>query len=344
MKAKYSVDNDNRLVSTDNTEVLSIDGTFSVDEGNRLIYWLNEPQPWRVKYQFPEKLIFTGNWLLDSNCDLQLKLIQDKSDWQEDILTLKGEIISCESDKLVFELKSMDKNGSTQLRILKLAGTWAADELNQIYFSVSKKEESPDILTLQGAWRLNQNQQIIYTYQKVGLKTKDKILSTLTFSGFWQISSANQLTYILSTGTNAVNSERIRRIDFKVQNETPNVYPTEGAIKYRIGVGLKGQSPSGTVPEIISLYGTWKINRKFGLSFEMGYAKGQIQSLDFSAEVNLNKNNEVVFNLKNDSREDLGISVVFTHRFLKLLNAKFFLRLKQVASESGIDAGIQIPF
>jgi len=337
MKAKYSVDDDNCLVSADNTEVLSIDGTFSVDEDNRLIYWLNEPDPWRVKYQFPEKLIFTGNWLLNSNCDLQLKLIQDKSDWQEDILTLKGKIISCESDKLVFELKSMDKNGSTQLRILKLAGTWAADELNQIYFAVSKNEESPDILTLQGAWRLNQNQQIIYTYQKVSLKTKDKILSTLTFSGFWQISSANQLTYILSTGTNS-------KFDFRAQIETPNVYPKEGVIKYRLGVGLKGLSPKGTVPEIISLYGVWKINRKFGLSFEMEYAKGQIQSLDFSAEVNLNKNNEVIFNLKNDSRQDLGISVVFTHRLLKQLDAKFFLRLKQVASESGIDAGIQIPF
>jgi len=338
MKAKYSVDHDNRLVSADNTEVLSIDGTFSVDEGNRLIYWLNEPEPWRVKYQFPEKLIFTGNWSFDSNCDLELKLIQDKSDWQEDILTLKGEIISCESDKLVFELKSIDKNGSTKIRILKLAGTWAADELNQIYFSVSNNEASPDILTLQGAWRMNQNQQIIYSYQKVDLKTKDKTLSTLTFSGFWQISSANQLTYILSTGTNAINPERCRGIDFKVQIETPNVYPKEGAIKYRLGVGLKG------LPEIISLYGVWKINRKFGLSFEMEYAKGQIQSLDFSAEVNLNKNNEVIFNLKNDSRQDLGISVVFTHRFLKLLDANFFLRLKKVASESGIDAGIQIPF
>jgi len=342
MKAKYSVDDDNRLVFADNTEILSLDGTFSVDEGNRLIYWLNEPEPWRVKYQFPEKLIFTGNWLLNSNCDLQLKLIQDKSDWQEDIFTLKGEIISCESDKLVFELKSINKNGTTSLRILKLAGTWAADELNQIYFSVSKNEESPDILTLQGAWRLNQNQQIIYTYQKVGLKTKEKILSTLTFSGFWQISSANQLTYILSTGTNAVNSQRIRRIDFKVQIETPNVYPKEGVIKYRLGVGAGETKPDEL--KIISLYGTWKINRKFGLSFDMEYAKGQIQSLDFSAEVNLNKNNEVIFNLKNDSREDLGISVVFTHRLLKLLDAKFFLRLKQVASESGIDAGIQIPF
>ena len=342
MKAKYSVDHDNRLVSADNTEVLPIDGTFSVDEGNRLIYWLNEPQPWRVKYQFPEELIFTGNWSLDSNCDLRLKLIQDKSDWQEDILTLKGEIISCESDKLVFELKSIDKNGSTQLRILKLAGTWAADELNQIYFSVSKNEASPDILTLQGAWRLNQNQQIIYTYQKVGLKTKEKILSTLTFSGFWQISSVNQLTYILSTGTNDVNSERSRRIDFKVQIETPNIYPKEGVIKYRLGVGVGKTKPDDF--KIISLYGTWKINRKFGLSFEMEYAKGQIQSLDFSAEVNFNKNDEVIFSLKNDSRQDLGISVVFTHRFLKQLDAKFFLRLKQIASESSIDAGIRIPF
>ena len=307
MRAKYSVDNDNRLIFANNTEVFSIDGTFLVDEDNRLNYWLNEPEPWRVKHQLPGKLVFTGNWSLNPNNDLQLELSRNDSDSEKGILTFKGEIISCESNKLVFELKSIDKNGLLQVRILKLSGAWLSDDSNQIYFSVSKKD-SPDTLTLQGAWQLNKNQQIIYTCQKTNLKTKDKTLFTLTFSGFWQISSANKLTYILSTGSDS-------KFDFKAQIETPTIYPKEGVIKYRLGVGLKGLSPKGTVPELISLYGTWKINRDVGVTFDMEYAKGQIRSLDFGAEVNFNKDNEAVFNLKNDFGENLGISVVFKHRF-----------------------------
>lgn len=334
MQIRYLIDDNNRLIVADNGENLPVDGSFSIDEDNRLIYWLNEPQAWRVKYQLPEKLVFTGNWKLDANYDLELEVTQNKSGWQKDILTLKGELISCESDKLVFEIKSIDKNGLTELRLLKLTGTWKANGLNQIYFAVSKKE-SPDLLTFQAGWQLNQNQQIIYTCQKSDLKTKNKILSTLTFSGFWQITAANQLTYILSSGTNS-------KFDFKVQLETPNVYPKEGAIKYRLGVGLKETKPDEL--KIISLYGTWKLSRKLGLVFDMEYAKGQIHSLIFGAEVNFDKNNRVIFNLKNELGESIGISVVFTHRFLKQLDAELFLRLKHYQKESGIDAGIRIPF
>lgn len=317
MPNKYSVDDDNRLVIANNAETLPIDGTFSTDEDNRLSYWLNETLPLREKYGLPEKLVFEGNWKLNSNCDLELELKETSRTQAVPIgrLSLKGELISSESDKLIFELSAIDKNGLTKVRLLKLSGTWAADELNRIYFSVSKKE-SPDILTFQAGWQLNQNQQIIYTYQKANLKTKAQTLSTLTFSGHWQITSVNQLTYILSGGTNS-------KFDFKVQLETPNIYPKEGAIKYRIGIGLEGLSPSfdfaqdkqGTVPKIISLYGTWKMSRKLGVTFDMEYAKGDIQSLAFGAEVNFNKNNEAIFNLKNDFGENLGISVVFTHRF-----------------------------
>lgn len=307
MKTKYSVDDDNRLTAANGKETIPVNGTFEIGENNNLIYWLNEPETWRVKHQLPEKLVFTGNWSLDPNNDLQLELSRNDSDSEKSILIFKGEIISCESEKLVFELKTIDKNGLLQVRLLKLSGTWAADELNRIYFSVSKKE-SPDTLTLQGAWQLNKNQQIIYTCQKTNLKTKDKTFSVLTFSGFWQISSINKLTYMLCAGSNS-------KFDFKVQIETPNIYPKEGVIKYRLGVGFQGLSPKGTVPKIISLYGTWKINRSAGVSFDMEYAKGQIRSLDFGAEVNFNKDNEAVFSLKNDFGEDLGISVVFKHRF-----------------------------
>ncbi len=76
----------------------------------------------------------------------------------------------------------------------------------------------------------------------------------------------------------------------------------------------------------------------------MEYTKGQINSLSFGAEVNFDKRNQIVFNLTNNERKDLGISLVFTHRFLKQLDADFFLRLKRYQEESGVETGIRIPF
>ena len=120
------------------------------------------------------------------------------------------------------------------------------------------------------------------------------------------------------------------------------MYPKEGVVKYRLGIGVRGSKARKS--EIISLYGAWKFNRKFGLNFEMEYAQRKIDSLAFGAQVNFNKNNQIVVALRNEFGTDLGMSVIFTHKFLKQLDAQFYLRLKQYKEESGIDASIRIPF
>lgn len=333
-KNRFSTDSDNRLIFRRNGKNIPVNGTFEIGDNNSLIYWLNEPAVWRKQYKFPEKIVFTGSWNMNQNYDLELQLEEDKGIFAEDKITLKGEIISCESDKLVFEIKSVNKNGLSQFRLLKLAGIWGADGRNQISFKIDKKYYS-DILTFQGAWQLNENQQITYTYEKTALKTKSKNAYTLVFTGFWQITSLNKLTYILSQGTNS-------KFDFKAQIETPNIYPKKGVIKYRLGMGVK--APKAGHTKIISLYGTWKFSRKLGLTFDMEYAKGRINSICFGAEVNFDKRNQVIFNLTNSDKKQLGMSVIFTHRFLQKLDAEFFTRLKTSQKESGVDVGVKIPF
>lgn len=333
-KSKYSVDSQNSLIIRNGRNDLSVNGYFSIDESNRLIYWLNETSVWRKKYELPEKIVFTGHWKLDPNYDLELHLTQDTIAYQEEIIMLKGEIIACEKEALVFEIKSHNKEGLSQFRLLKLTGVWAVNELNQISFTIRKKD-NPDTLIFQGTWQLNQNQQVVYTYEKTGLKTKNKCSYTLTFSGFWQITSAHRLTYIISQGTDS-------KFDFKAQIETPNLYPKDGVIKYRIGVGAKESKPEKT--QIVSLYGTWKFSRELGFTFDMEYSKGQIYSFSFGAEANFDKNNQIIFNLTSKEREKLGMNLIFTHRFLKRFDAELFTRLKTSREESGIDVGIRIPF
>lgn len=81
----------------------------------------------------------------------------------------------------------MRKEGKVLTRILKLGGRWQADENNRLRFLVKKEERKVDVLTLQGIWELNRNHEITYRYEKMDLKTKERLERTVIFKGFWEI-------------------------------------------------------------------------------------------------------------------------------------------------------------
>ncbi len=337
MKYKYSIDSRNQLFIRPPKEKVAIPvrGRFSIDKNNQLIYWLNEPASWRKKYDLPSRISFIGNWQLNPNYDLELNLAETKEQYKGERLILKGEIISIDRDTLVFEIISYDKRGLSHIQLLKLSGFWQADESNRIRFML-KKKTSPDILVLEGLWQMNRNQQIIYNYEKTDLKTKTKTSHTLTFEGFWEINSVDRLTYILAHSSQS-------RFDFRVQIESPNLYPQEGVIKYRLGIGLRQIRPSQN--KIISLYGAWKFSRKIGLMFEMDYGKSKVHNIEFGTDISLSQKDKISFFLKDTKGKPLGLNITFTHRFLNKLDAETFLRVQEILKrESAIEAGVRIPF
>jgi len=336
---KYSIDpQTNRLAITRRNKILSPEGSFRINSGNYLEYWLNEPSAWLRQNNLPRKITFIGSWKLTAQDDLQLKV--DKASYLPESLsgisrlTINGKIISAESNNLVFEVHSRDDKGLQQVRLLKLSGTWGSDDANRIFFAVTKRT-APDILTLSGTWSLNDNQQITYTVKKFILITKEKIRSTCTFSGYWRLSGKNRLAYIFSKGS-------LSRFDFRVQLETPNIYPKAGVIKYRLGTGVR-QSKRGR-PVIVCLYGEWRFSRNLSLSFEMECEKGIYRSLDFGALVNVTRRDSLELKLLNESGIDTGISFTCTHQFLKGLDAEVYLRVKRMMNDSRIEAGVRIPF
>jgi len=331
MRTRYSVDTHNRLIIGGGKKNFIAGGSFSTNESNRLIYQLNETQSWRKQYALPPRIIFKGVWSLNPNYDLVLALDKNENQFQGDILIIKGNIISGDTDILAFEVKSYDREGLLNIRILKLSITLFADETNRLCFMVKKLQ--PDILTLEGNWQINKNQQIIYEYERADLETNVKISNTLIFRGFWQITSVNKLTYILKHSSDS-------RFDFRAQIETPTIYPQKGVIKYRLGMGIRENKSR---EKIISLYGAWKFRRNLGLVFEMDYNKQGLESIEFAADVTFQKNT-ITFTMRNRQGEPLGIILTFTHKFLKGIDAQAFLRLKALSAESGIEAGLKIPF
>jgi len=242
--------------------------------------------------------------------------------------TLRKRFIAAESDALVIEtIQTESKTHRQSLRLLKLKGTWRANDYNELCFEVTLRKGPPETYTFKGSWKLNNNQQIEYT--------SEDGRDTLTFKGYWNISAANRLVYIFEGSSTS-------RFEFKVQLESPTFYPKKGEIRYRIGVGLR-QSRLTVPGQLLIFYGEWKFGRNLGLNFQMDYGQGKLKVIEFGATVTFGRN-KVIFALKNELDESLGITITMTHKFLEHLDAEAFVRLKSRQKEQAIEAGITIPF
>jgi len=325
---KYSLDNNNRLILKKNSKKNLLNGKFLTDNNNNLLYRINEPITFKKEYGLPKKLSFEGNYSLDSNHNLTLKLKNG------DILTLKGDIIGAEGSKIVYEVTSHDKDGLVHIHLLKFSGLWKADEFNRINFLL-KRSVQPDILAFDGAWELNKNQKLTYKYERTSLKTKIKSYNIIIFEGFWGITSKNKLNYTLSNDSNSVFS-------FNVALQSNNLYPEKNCIKYRLGIGLK--TGKFKKEKTITLFGDWKFSRKLSVNFDMDYGQGQVHSIGFFTQITLNKNDKVIIALKNNRMENLGIELTCTHAFLAQNNASFFIRVNVSKEEKRFESGVLIPF
>ena len=330
MKKKFSIDKNNQLLikSPKSKIPLKPKGEFAINKNNQLEYYLNEPIAWRKLYDLPSKIVFVGSWALNENHDLELRLNVTRNQLGKEIIVLKGEIISAEQGKFVFEIA-----GEGYVKIVKFSGIWQADDKNRIIFKVQKKI-LPDTLIFGLAWQVNQNQKIEYVYEKTNLKTKTKTIQSLIFEGFWNICPNHKITYsILGSSTS--------KFEFRAYLENPNLYPTKNIIKYRLGIGVKDSTNKDS--RVISLYGQWKFSRNLGLIFSMDYGDGVIKEIEFGAEVSFNLNS-IIFSLKDRVGEPLGITLTMTHKFINSLDPAAFIRLKSFQKRFEIEAGLTIPF
>ncbi|MBD3263714.1 MAG: hypothetical protein GF375_01260, partial [Candidatus Omnitrophica bacterium] len=297
---------------------LKINGSFNTDSQNNLIFTIDEPLSWRKVYDLPKRIKFRGSWNIDKDHNLLLQARKTK-DYPKSTLTLSGKIQNIDSDYLTLKLYKKSFLKTPRYHSIKLKGKWCSDKFNRLNFEVSRKD-NPGTLRFKNAWKINENQQLTYTYKKTRLLTKSKIDESITFFGFWEIMTKNRLVYKL-------NNSRHSGIDFRAHLQTPNVYPKKGAIKYRVGVGLK-YKPAEFRKRTLTLYGQWKFSRKLGLYFEMDYGK-RIRRISFSSKVNLTPKDNVIFTLLDSRKKPLGIKVRFQKKILNQKDIEFFARFSK---------------
>ncbi len=332
VKIKYEVDPHNKLISGRTGRKTGLkrfrkvyDGKFKIGKDNSLIYHIKAPA--RKDKNIPHQVKFKGKWSLSKNHDLIFSLDKWKKQVTSDKLILKGNIIDVNKNSLLFSITTKTKANERSTYILKLTGSWQADKFNRLTFKAKRERSRYDILTLRGEWELNKNQQLIYQYEKAQLIRKLKKIHTLIFKGHWDIKEKTRISYVLDRNTNSVFNFRS---SFGILKDK--------YIKYTIGLGLSKKARP--IKKTVILFGTWKIKRDKGLTFEVKYRGRKVYSMSFGAEARLTKRDSISFKLKNDiDNKDIGVNLKLSRKILKG-SGEAFLNLLKKKRESAVFIGV----
>ena len=177
-KIRYEIDPHNRLIyekTGEESEVPGfrtvLDGSFEIDENNYVTYHVKKSQA----FDIPQQVKLRGKWALDNEHNLVLTLDKWGNQIAGNKLTVESELIDAKDNRLSFAVTSKDSENNTHIYIVKLGGRWQADEYNRLTFNIQKETGVTDRITLRGAWEVNQQNEIMYTYEKSARGKEEKI-------------------------------------------------------------------------------------------------------------------------------------------------------------------------
>lgn len=329
-KISYEISPDNRLVIRRGDlagyrQVL--DGRFTTDTGNNLIYQAKLPPGERRGTRVSRRIKLTGRWSLDANHDLQLNLEGLSGPYGREKLRLAGEIFSAEKNKLVFAVRTRSGDGRRSTYLLKLTGCWQEDENNRLTFRVEKGHRKHDTLTFDGIWEVNRSHQIIYRYRKYRPGGKTAGEKRIIFRGHWDIRNRKRLCFWLDL-------EEKSGFEFKVSLNPVRTGAPEGKISFRVGIGVSRRREP--VRKTVTLYGRWRVGRRAGLYFEIEPSRGRRKKLLLGGNYRINKANDIEFTLSNRRGKVLAAGVTLKRKFFKD-EALAFLKLRKAGDESAVE-------
>lgn len=308
-RIKYEIDPHNRLVRVGAGGLREVlEGRFKTDNRNQLVYHVKRP----VGMDAPQQIRFKGSWGLAG--DNRLVMTLDK--WYQQIagnkLTFEAELIDARDNEVVFTVTTRNEGRSQTISLLRLGGIWQADAANQLSFRV---EENDGVLKLRGEWRVNKRHEIEYIYE-AGRRMAKRVIA---FKGAWEMAGRSRLRYVLN---------RVIGSGFDFKAELERVLADR--IEYSIGIGANPRKKT------LTLFGSWKLDRRFGLAFEVTCGDRRVERMAFSAKARVTKNSDIELKLKTGEGRDLGAELVLSR---SLLDTQTYLRLAKEAAGAGIFIG-----
>lgn len=337
-RVAYGVDGFNRLVvrrlDARGAAVgrrVTLDGAWSTDARARLVYHLETTAPPTIDgVVMPHELLFNGRWALTAQHELALTLAEAQG--LDDRLTLHGEFLTADAHELAFAVTTI-AGDSRHTRLLKLGGRWQADAQNRLTFLVAKAAGGEDRLTLDGLWEVGRRHELLYRYRTRELRRGLKRERTLILRGVWDLTSRTGLSYVVGMDPESA-------FQFRVGVRTPSLRPETGRIVYEVGIGLARRRHP--VRRLVTLFGTWKLDRRLGLSFEIEAGQGRRQTIHFEGRAAVSDRDRVSVALRSRRGEPLGLELAVTRTWLK--DAELFARLTRRDGVPGIEVGGRIPW
>jgi hypothetical protein len=278
--------------------------------------WLNELEE--------NGRVVKGHWEIGPGHEVRYR-----AEGKDEEIRLKAPILAAEPGALVIAFTEKQSDQKSVTRAAKLTGTWHLNAKNRVVFEVERRTGRPDAVSFRGAWRVGGSNEFIYSYEEISLKTKKKIKRELVFSGFWELSDRDRLTYRL-----AADSDSAFRIRGAFQ--TRSLLAKKGEVRYQAGVEMNGRNKIQT----IILFGKWKLSRDLELLFEMETAGGRKHAIVFGGEFALGRSGRITARLKGREGKPLGVELELTREFLKK-DGLAFLRLMRSLEEARVEAGVR---
>ncbi len=264
---------------------------------------------------------------------------------------LKGTLVAAEPGALVIAVSTREDAERSVTGTVKLSGRWELDNKNRINFYVRRELQKPDKLVFQGAWEVNRNHEVVYTYRTREVlrgRGKNRKLTRasegkLVFKGRWEITEKNYLTYLLEGKDDSA---------FRVRGtfETQSIRAKAGAIRYRAGIEYRtSRGAEKRVLRTITLLGKWKLSRALALFFEIEYARGRRSQITVGADLAPSEAGwqspmlpeKISVRLKSLSGKSLGIELVLTKDFFSG-DVQTFLRFVRSLEASSLEAGLAV--
>ncbi|MDD5137120.1 MAG: hypothetical protein PHN63_07250, partial [Candidatus Omnitrophica bacterium] len=290
-----------------------LDGRFEVDEKNNLSYRIKSPLS--EDENIPHSISLAGDWSLTKEHELKLTLDKESRETFGDQITLSGQILDAGRDSLIFSVATRSAEGAESTHILNLRGWWRADGSNRLSFYLRKENGRYDILTFNGAWEINKDHCVVYTYKKAALIRKKSESHSLIFKGYWDIRDSVRISYLLDGDTQSA-------FDFKASAGIL----AGSYVKYEIGIGARKRTRP--VKRAVTLSGQWKLKKDAGLVFECEYENGKVRGMVFGADAELTDKDTVLFRLRDSvDNKDLGMVLELSRKVLDGDGEAFFRAL-----------------
>ena len=208
-------------------------------------------------------------------------------------LSFKAKIMDAGSNEIVFLANSKTRENKSLTYMMKLYGSWQADENNRLVFGVRRENDKTDSLTLFGGWQLNKNNEIVY--QCGG---DDQVL---TFKGYWDIKDKCRLTYILDKKIDS-------GFNFRTSLGTLAAKGKETYVTFDTGIGI---SKTKKLRRKIIFSGRWKIKKGKELILETSDIEKGGLTLKFTKEMFDRQGIAYIESIVRDKERFMGGGIAF---------------------------------